>query len=74
MKVYLSSDDTGGYTASDERVFKDDREIELTETEFNQYKQDVQNYYRWQTLFDDKIRVLWYDEMKQRKPDYSEPF
>ena len=74
MKVYLSSNDLGHYDAHDESLWKDDQEIEMTETEFSRYKQDVENYYRWQVFFDDKTRTLWYDEMKQRKPDYSVPF
>lgn len=74
MKIYLSSNDCGGYDAGEKRVWKDDKEIELSDTEFARYKQDVENYYRWQNIFDDKVRTLWYDEMKARKPDHSVPF
>lgn len=74
MKVYLSSNDAGGYDAHDERLWKDDQEIELSDTEFARYQQDVTNYYSWQVVFDDKLRTRWYEEMKQHKPDYRIPF
>ena len=74
MKVYLSSSDYGIYDANKERLFSGDQEIEMSEKEFEEYQNAVKQYYSWQTFFDDKLRVSWYDEMKQRKPDHSVPF